>query len=132
MVNAELIEYAKNQLKAGSSANYIRTVLTKQGWSKRDVDDALGIAQSEVGPPPAAAAAVPVKAKPEAPAGKNKSLAIAGILTAALFIISALLSILKEMGSPAVAFDMMPWATAVIQLLAGIFWIILGIKELRK
>jgi hypothetical protein len=134
MANAELIEYAKNQLKAGSSANYIRTVLIKQGWGERDVDDALGIAQAEAGTPSRgaapAAAAKPVKTNPET--GKNKFLAIACILTGVFFLISAILLILTEMQLLALTFNVTTWITAIIELIAGIFWIIVAIKELRK
>lgn len=134
MANAELIEYAENQLKAGSSANYIRTVLIKQGWGERDVDDALGIAQAETGIPSRgsapAAAAKPIEAKPGA--GKNKLLAIAGILTGIFFLISAILSIFNETQILAFTFNAISWIIAIIELIAGIFWIIVGIKELRK
>ena len=132
MANAELIEYAKNQLKAGSSANYIRTVLIKQGWGERDVDDALGIAQAEAGTPSrgAAPAAAASPAKPVT--GKNKLFAIAGILTGVFFLIAAIASISDEMLILAFTFNIMPWIIAILELIAGIFWIIVAVNELRK
>jgi len=134
MANAELIEYAKNQLKAGSSANYIRTVLIKQGWGERDVNDALGIAQAEAGTPSRgaapAAAAKPIEAKPGT--GKNKFLAIAGILTGVFFLIAAIVSISDEIQLLAFTFNIMPWIIAIIELIAGIFWIIFAKKEFIK
>lgn len=130
MANPELIEYAKNQLKAGSSPNYVRTVLMKQGWGERDVDDALGIAQAEAGP---AKEVQPGPGKPDkGPKTKTrrvKFLPVAGILTGALFIISALFSILNEIVVIALTFNISSWITAIIQIVAGIFWIIYGIKE---
>lgn len=134
MVNAELIEYARNQLKAGSSANYIRTVLIKQGWGERDVDDALGIAQTEAGTPSrgAAPAIAATPAKPGASGGKNKFFAIAGILTGVFFLIAAIASISDEIVILEFTFNVMPWIIAIIGLIAGIFWIIVAIKEFIK
>lgn len=130
MANPELIEYAKNQLNAGSSPNYIRTVLIKQGWGERDVDDAIGIAQTEAGPvmeEPAPAKAG--EAKPRA--GKNKFLIIAAILTGVFFLVSAVLSIMTEMQLLA-GLNMLPLAAAAIELIAGVFWIIIAVMEFKK
>lgn len=150
MANPELIEYAKNQLDAGSSATYVRTVLIKQGWSERDVDDAIGIAQAQVEPkqPPAPVASPVAEAKPS---GSSKFLAIAGTLSGIFFIVMGGISIyiLITLGGALAAFEALAaaggaagvtgmfsgyiwlgWIFAVIELLAGIFWIIFGIKEL--
>jgi hypothetical protein len=155
MTNAELVEYAKNQLNAGSSANYIRTVLIKQGWGERDVDDAIGIAQSEAGSSGATAAARPLDRtamRPVTPSGKSKSLAIAGVLTGIFFIIMAAIALymLITIGGALSIMDTaiaqmggiisglfsgylwLGWIITIIELLAGIFWIIAGAKELRK
>ena len=150
MANPELIEYAKNQLKAGSSANYIRTVLIKQGWGERDVNDAIGIAQAEAGSPSgAAAAAKPAESKP-AP-GKNKFLAIAGLLTGIFLVITGGIAILTLLNIDATLIAMeaaigtvglltgafstqilLGWPITIIGLIAGILWIIAGVKELIK
>lgn len=153
MANAELIEYAKNQLKAGSSANYIRTVLIKQGWGERDVDDALGIAQAEAGPvkevPATPAKAAEPAAKPET--GENKFLPIAGLLTGIFLIITGVTAIymLLTIGEMITTIEavigatglitglvsgqtLLCWPLAIIGLIAGIFWIISGIKKFKK
>lgn len=128
MANPELIEYAKNQLNAGSSPNYIRTVLIKQGWSERDVDDAIGIAQADAGP--AKEEPKPAEEKPPVER-KNKPLMIAAILTGVFFLISAVLSIMTET-QLLTGMNMLTLATAVIELLAGIFWIIIAVREFMK
>lgn len=130
MANAELIEYAKNQLKAGSSPNYIRTVLIKQGWGERDVDDAVGIAQSEAGP--VREEPTPAKAEEAKPrTGKNMFLIIAGILTGIFFLISAVLSIMTET-QLLTGLNIVPLTVAVIELIAGVFWIIIAVMEFKK
>jgi len=148
MANPELIEYAKNQLKAGSSPNYIRTVLMKQGWGERDVDDAMGIAQSEAKPGEKPA---PEKThKESSPSTRNRFLPIAGTITGILFLIMAgaaiyglitVSGLIATMESAMTAagvgmsgmlstYMIAAWAFAALELLAGIFWIIYGIKEL--
>lgn len=148
MTNAELVEYAKNQLQAGSSANYIRTVLIKQGWGERDVDDAIAIAQTEVG---AAGERVPVTAATEAavagpatPGGKSKSLILAGFLTGLYLVITSgvsistlitrgeILAAMEAAGAGTGSPLILTWVLAIIGLIAGIFWIIVAIKELTK
>ena len=151
MANPELIEYAKNQMNAGSSANYIRTVLIKQGWGERDVDDALGIAQTEAGPAAtgAAPAAEAATAKLATKGEKNRFLAIAGILTGIFFVITGGITIymLLTIGGMITTMEaalgaaglitgmisgqmILGWVLGIIGLIAGVFWLIVGIKEL--
>jgi hypothetical protein len=47
MANPEIIEYAREQLKAGHSVDEIRDSLIKTGWSKEEVEEAISAVQTQ-------------------------------------------------------------------------------------
>ncbi|MBI2514959.1 hypothetical protein HYV91_02110 [Candidatus Wolfebacteria bacterium] len=50
MINQQLVDYVKQQLKAGVSLENITSVLQSQGWQDPDIVEALNSARSIIGP----------------------------------------------------------------------------------
>ena len=51
MANRELVNYIKNQIRAGHSETAIRRTLIKTGWDKKGVDDAFNTVKPSVPKP---------------------------------------------------------------------------------
>lgn len=78
MVSSDIIEYVKEQLKAGYSSEEIRVALLAQGWTEEDVDEVFTFA----GPPSAQPITPPVTIKK----GGNKGFLISLLGGLILFI----------------------------------------------
>jgi hypothetical protein len=59
MANQKLVDYVKDALEHGRSADSVRQVLIKEGWSAADIDEAVASVQK-----------VPVQPKTAAPAAQ--------------------------------------------------------------
>jgi hypothetical protein len=83
MLTPELTENVKQKLESGLSPENIETILTKNGWKKEDVDEALRGLNHPAAAPAAANIAPPASAQNPAPNGAGPQTSASNVLTAA-------------------------------------------------
>jgi flagellar basal body-associated protein FliL len=107
MVDKKLIDYINSQIKAGYPPDKIRDVLISQGWSEKDVNEALAgfEKKSEKTEKPVVKAEKPAE-KPSgggvSPGGKDVSLKLIGIIVIVILVIAAVVAymIMSGLGPP--------------------------------
>lgn len=97
MVDKKLIDYINSQIKAGYPPGKIRDTLISQGWSEKDVNEALAgfEKKSEKTEKPVVKAEKPTE-KPSgggvSPGGKDVSLKVIGIIVIVVLVIAAVVA----------------------------------------
>jgi hypothetical protein len=139
MPNQQLLDYIKQQLRAGSSAEQIKQDLLSSGWQEANVNEALSVLSPQPVQNENPASQIPSPSRPIAPADTNSKIPLPVRIIALLMLLGGLLSlfasvyeIFENLTNPSPL--ILPLSVSIPNiLLAGIIIVVaFGLSNMRK